>query len=156
MVKPVLVRRWDGFLPSKLRIQSIFANFETLCNSRKTFLEYVEWFSSHRSDALEVKIFWMFIFELFTSSGGVSIWWAQRQTNYMTGSMSNIVSIPMRFACQGVCVMRYCGPMRYALQFPAHRLGGRMELCVIRGYALSEVCVKRGSTVPPAPQSCGW
>jgi len=23
-----------------------------------------------------------------------------------------------------------------------------MELCVIRGYALSEVCVKRGSTVP--------
>ena len=37
--------------------------------------------------------------------------------------------------------MRYCGPMRYAVQFPAHRLGGRLELCVIRGYALSEVCV---------------
>jgi len=43
--------------------------------------------------------------------------------------------------------MRYCGPMRYAVQFPAYRLGGQMELCVIRGYALSEVCVKRGSTV---------
>ena len=28
---------------------------------------------------------------------------------------------------------------------PPH--GGQMELCVIRGYALSEVCVKRGSTV---------
>ena len=65
----------------------------------------------------------------------------------MTGSMSNIVVILMRFARQGVCVMRYCGPMRHAVQFPAHRLGGRMELCVIRGYALSEVCVKRGSTV---------
>ena len=65
----------------------------------------------------------------------------------MTGSMSNIVVIPMRFARQGVCVRRYCGPMRYAVQFPAHRLGGRMELCVIRGYALSEVCIKRGSTV---------
>ena len=37
--------------------------------------------------------------------------------------------------------------MRYAVQFPAHRLGGRLELCIIRGYALSEVCVKRGSTV---------
>ena len=56
----------------------------------------------------------------------------------------------MRFVSTGVCIMRYCGPMRYAVQFPAHRLGGRMELCVIRGYALSEVCVKRGSTVPPA------
>ena len=53
----------------------------------------------------------------------------------------------MRFVSAGVCVMRSCGPMRYAVQFPAHRLGGRLELCVIRGYALSEVCVKRGSTV---------
>ncbi|KAF8968334.1 hypothetical protein BDZ97DRAFT_429223 [Flammula alnicola] len=43
--------------------------------------------------------------------------------------------------------MPYCGPMCYAMQFPAHQLGGRMELCVIRGYALSEVCVMRGSTV---------
>ena len=43
--------------------------------------------------------------------------------------------------------MPYCGPMRYAMQFPAHQLGGWLELCVIRGYALSEVCVKRGSTV---------
>ena len=51
------------------------------------------------------------------------------------------------FCFRRVCVMRYCGPMRYAVQFPAHRLGGRLELCVIRGYALSEVCVKRGSTV---------
>ena len=29
-------------------------------------------------------------------------------------------------------------------------LGGHIELCVIRGYALSEVCVKRGSTVQHA------
>ena len=49
--------------------------------------------------------------------------------------------------------MRYCGPMCYAMQFPAHRLGGQMELCVIRGYALSEVCVMRGSTVAP-PRTC--
>ena len=34
--------------------------------------------------------------------------------------------------------------MRYAVQFPAHRLGGRIELCVILGLC---VCVKRGSTV---------
>jgi hypothetical protein len=43
--------------------------------------------------------------------------------------------------------MCYCGPVRYALQFPAHQLGGWMELCVIRDHALSEVWVKRGSTV---------
>jgi len=61
--------------------------------------------------------------------------------------MSNIVGISMHFAHRGVCVMRYCGPMHYAMQFPTHRLGGRMELCVTRGYVLSEVCVKRGSTV---------
>ena len=54
---------------------------------------------------------------------------------------------PMRFVSEGVCVMHYCGPMPYAVQFPAHQLGGPMELCVIRGYVLSEVCVKRGSTV---------
>ena len=54
---------------------------------------------------------------------------------------------PMCFVSEGVCVMHYCGPMPYAVQFPAHQLGGPMELCVIRGYVLSEVCVKRGSTV---------
>jgi len=43
--------------------------------------------------------------------------------------------------------MHYCGPMCYAMQFPAHRLGGQMELCIIRGSALSEVCIMRGSTV---------
>jgi len=53
----------------------------------------------------------------------------------------------MRFVSEGVCVMRHCGPMCYAVQFPSHRLGGQTELCVIRGYALSEVCVKRSSTV---------
>jgi hypothetical protein len=37
--------------------------------------------------------------------------------------------------------------MPYAMQFLAHQLGSRMELCVIRGYALSEVCLMRGSTV---------
>jgi hypothetical protein len=53
----------------------------------------------------------------------------------------------MHFAYQRVCVMYYCGPMCYAMQFPAHQLGGWMKSCVIRGYALSEVCVKRGLTV---------
>jgi hypothetical protein len=65
----------------------------------------------------------------------------------MTGTMPNIVGIPMCFAWQGVCVMRYCGPTRYAMQFPANQLGGHKKVCVIRGHALSEVCVKRGSTV---------
>ena len=32
-------------------------------------------------------------------------------------------------------------PMRYAVHFSAHRLGGRIELCIIRVYALSEICV---------------
>jgi hypothetical protein len=53
----------------------------------------------------------------------------------------------MRFASQGVCIMHYCGLMRYAMQFLAHQLGGHMERCVIRGYTLSEVCIIRGSTV---------
>ncbi len=43
--------------------------------------------------------------------------------------------------------MRYGGPMRYAVQLPAYQLGGHMELWVMRGYALSEVCIMRGSTV---------
>jgi hypothetical protein len=54
---------------------------------------------------------------------------------------------PMHFVSEGVCVMRYCGPMRYALHFPANQVGGHIELCVIRGYAFSEVWVMRGSTV---------
>ena len=73
----------------------------------------------------------------------------------MTGTMSNMVGIPMCFARQGVCVMRYCGPMCYAMQFPAYQLGGPTELCVIRGYALLEVCVMRGSTVPVSIQRFG-
>ena len=46
--------------------------------------------------------------------------------------------IPMRFAVEGVCVMRYHGPMRYALDFPANQVGGRIRLCVIhyQKYAL--------------------
>ena len=47
--------------------------------------------------------------------------------------------VPMRFAVEGVCVMRYRGPMRYAMHFPANQVGGRVRLCVIRGYALSQV-----------------
>jgi len=53
----------------------------------------------------------------------------------------------MRFVSERVCVMRYCGPMRYALHFPANQVGGNIELCVIKGYAFSEVCIMRGSTV---------
>ena len=61
--------------------------------------------------------------------------------------MSNIVGIPMPFSCRGVCLIPYCGPMPYTIQFPAYRIGGRVEPCLIRGYALSEVCLKRVSTV---------
>ena len=65
----------------------------------------------------------------------------------MTRSMSNIVGIPMHFAHQRVWVMPYRGPMHYGMQFSTYQLGGWMELCVIRGYALSRVCIKRGLTV---------
>jgi hypothetical protein len=57
----------------------------------------------------------------------------------MTGTMPNIVDIPMYFAWQGVCVM-LCNSL--PTNFSGHK-----KVCVIRGYALSEVCVKRGSTV---------
>jgi hypothetical protein len=54
----------------------------------------------------------------------------------------------MRFVSEGVCLRRrYCGPMFHALHFPANQVGGHIELCVIRGYAFSEVCVMRDSTV---------
>jgi hypothetical protein len=33
------------------------------------------------------------------------------------------------------------------MQFPAHRIGGQVELCLVRGYAFSEVCLKGGLTV---------
>ena len=47
------------------------------------------------------------------------------------------------------CYFRYCLRIspKYTMQFPAYRIGGQVELCLIRGYALSEVCLKRGSTV---------
>jgi hypothetical protein len=45
--------------------------------------------------------------------------------------------------------------VRYALHSPANQVGGHIELCVIRGYRFSEVCVMRGSTVGSStvPQS---
>ena len=46
--------------------------------------------------------------------------------------------------------MGYCGPMGYGMQFPANRVGGSLELWVIRGYGFSEVWVMRGSTVIPS------
>ena len=58
----------------------------------------------------------------------------------MTGTISNIsniVDIPMPF----------CGPMPYTMQFSAHQISGQVELCLKRGYALSEVCLMRGLTV---------
>jgi hypothetical protein len=67
----------------------------------------------------------------------------------MTGTMPNIVGIPMCFAWQGVCVVRYCGPMRLCYAIPRPPTWWTQKgVCVIRDYALSEVCVKRGSTVP--------
>jgi hypothetical protein len=78
---------------------------------------------------------------------GASLWWAQRQLIYMTGTMPNIVGITMPFPSQGECLMPYCGLMPYAMQFPASQLGSRMEVCVMRGCALIEVCLMRGSTV---------
>ena len=53
----------------------------------------------------------------------------------------------MGFAREGVWVMGYCGPMGYGVHFPAHQVGGWPGLWVKRGYGLSEVWVKRGSTV---------
>src|SRR5579863_388892 len=47
----------------------------------------------------------------------------------------------MGFACDRVWVMGY------HMQIPAHQLGGPILLWVIRGYGLSEVWVKRSSTV---------
>ncbi|KAF8262482.1 hypothetical protein EI94DRAFT_1602078, partial [Lactarius quietus] len=44
-------------------------------------------------------------------------------------------------------VMCYCGPMGYGTQIPAHQIGGQIGLWGIRGYGLSGVCDKRGSTV---------
>ena len=53
----------------------------------------------------------------------------------------------MGFGQGGVWVMGYCGPMGYGMQFPAHQVGGQLGLWDIRGYGLSGVWVKRGSTV---------
>ena len=109
--------------------------------------EHIERFWSHRNNVFMVKTLECSFFDLFATSGGTSLWWTQRQTNYMTGAMSNIVGIPMPFSRQGVCLIPYCGPMPYTMQFPAYRIGGWVEPCLIRGYALSEVCLKRVSTV---------
>ena len=53
----------------------------------------------------------------------------------------------MGFASGGVWGMAYCRPMGYGVQFPAHQVGGRLELWDKRGYGLPGVWVKRGSTV---------
>ena len=46
-----------------------------------------------------------------------------------------------------VCVMPYWGCMGYGMHFSANQLGGPKKVCVIREYALSELCVMRESTV---------
>ena len=43
--------------------------------------------------------------------------------------------------------MGYCGFMGYGIKIPAHRVGGFKILWGIRGYGLSGLWVKRGSTV---------
>ena len=53
----------------------------------------------------------------------------------------------MGFGLGGVWGMGYCGPMGYGMQFPANQLGGWLELWDLRGYGLSGIWVKRGSTV---------
>lgn len=53
----------------------------------------------------------------------------------------------MCFVSKGVCIMCYCRPMCYVLHFPVNQVGGHIELCIIRAYVISEVCVMRGSTV---------
>ena len=45
----------------------------------------------------------------------------------------------MGFACRGVWVMCYYGPMGFSIEIPAHQVGGPENLWVIRGYGLSEV-----------------
>jgi hypothetical protein len=60
---------------------------------------------------------------------------------YVASGSNNWVKLrefAMRFVSEGVCVIRYCGPMRYALHFPANQAGGHQAmrykgLCVFRG-----------------------
>jgi hypothetical protein len=53
----------------------------------------------------------------------------------------------LRTATRGVWGMCYCGPMGFGVQIPIHQLGGMILLWDSRGYGLSKVWVKRGSTV---------
>jgi hypothetical protein len=46
-----------------------------------------------------------------------------------------------------VWLIGYCGPMGYSTQIPAHQARGQIRLWSIRGYGLSGVWDKRGSTV---------
>ena len=53
----------------------------------------------------------------------------------------------MGFACGGVWVMGYWRPMGYGMHFPAHQVGGLVQLWDITGYGFSQVWVMTGSTV---------
>src|SRR6266702_3793357 len=53
----------------------------------------------------------------------------------------------MGFAGEGLWGMGYDGLMGYGMQIPAYQLGGLTSLWGIRGYGLSMLWVKRGSTV---------
>ncbi|KAH9067844.1 hypothetical protein EDB87DRAFT_48605 [Lactarius vividus] len=53
------------------------------------------------------------------------------------------------FLPKGVWVMGYCRLMGYVHKIPAHRTRGRIRLWGIRGYGVSGVWDKRGSTVIP-------
>ena len=53
----------------------------------------------------------------------------------------------MGFACRGVWVMGYYGPMGFSIEIPAHQVGGPENLWGIRGYGLPGVWDMRVSTV---------
>ena len=48
---------------------------------------------------------------------------------------------------KGLWGMGYCGPMGFASKITVHRVGGMELLWHMRGYGLSQVWIKRGSTV---------
>jgi hypothetical protein len=78
---------------------------------------------------------------------GISLLVNQLRNHRNMGLSLMWLAKPMGFACRGVWVMGYCGPMGYGMQFPANQVGGQLRLWDIRGYGLSEVWVMRGSTV---------
>jgi hypothetical protein len=71
----------------------------------------------------------------------------QHQPTCNLVSKANDITGPMGFAYRGLWGMGYHGLMGYGMSVPTNQLGNHDLLWVTRGYGLSEVWVKRGSTV---------